>query len=226
MRDSRSVHVIHLGDVYFAGEAEEYRRHVLADGWWPVTDDQAEAGVGSWSLAGNHDLYGGAHAYFTVLLGDGRFRLQRDADGAATSWFRITLPSWDVIGTDTSWNDDPFEQGQTGLLQDPQAQRLAQWIAEDDGNDNERRKRLVLSHHQFMTVYDNGLLRVLEHGPEGLEPSDLTDHEWRSVLLPESTRQPPTRKATALVLSAHPLHAKRDVERAPTLRNDAAVNPG
>jgi hypothetical protein len=162
---ARHVHVIHLGDVYFAGEAEEYQGHVLAEGWWPVTWGQAADGVGSWSLAGNHDLYGGAHAYFTVLLGDPRFRRQRSADGSATSWFRLMLPSWDVIGLDTSWNDDPFSLGQTGDLQEPQAPRLAEWTAQADGDGHGGpRKRLVLTHHQLMTAYDNRLRRVLDQG--------------------------------------------------------------
>jgi 3',5'-cyclic AMP phosphodiesterase CpdA len=159
LEQQREVHVIHLGDVYFAGEADEYQRHVLADGWWPVTGDQAVQGVGSWSLAGNHDLYGGAHAYFTVLLADPRFRLQRSADGAPTSWFRLRAGAWDVVGLDSSWNDDPFEQGQIGLLQDPQAARLAEWVA-----DGEPRPRLLLSHHQLQTVYDNRLRKVLDAG--------------------------------------------------------------
>ena len=160
----RSVHVIHLGDVYFAGEAEECRDHVLADGWWPVTAAQS-TDVGSWALAGNHDLYGGARAYFTVMLDDPRFALQQSADGKPTSWFRLTSPSWEVIGLDTSWNNDPFEKGQTGLLQDPQADRLAEWISADqNGEPRERRKRLVLSHHQLLTVYDSRLKSVLDAG--------------------------------------------------------------
>jgi len=148
----REVHVIHLGDVYWAGQADEYRRHVLADGWWPVTAELTERGVRSWSLAGNHDLYGGARPYFTVLLGDARFRLQRSADGAPTSWFRLASPSWQIIGLDSAWNDDPRERGQTGLLQDPQLASLEQWLAQADG-----RKAILLTHHQFMSVYDGRL---------------------------------------------------------------------
>lgn len=150
--DGREVHVIHLGDVYFAGQADEYRRQVLDEGWWPVTNEQAEAGVGSWSLAGNHDLYGGARPYFSVLLGDPRFGRQQSNDGKPTSWFRLATPSWDIIGLDTSWNDDPFERGQTGLLEDPQAEQLAAWIAEDAA-----KRRLVLTHHQYLTLYDHRL---------------------------------------------------------------------
>jgi len=59
----RTVHVVHLGDVYFAGDPEEYRDPVLADPWWPVTTEQADTGVGSWALAGNHDLHGGARVF-------------------------------------------------------------------------------------------------------------------------------------------------------------------
>jgi hypothetical protein len=176
---ARAVHVIHLGDVYFAGEAEEYRRNVLADGWWPVTNDQADKGAGSWSLAGNHDLYGGAEGYFTVLLAEARFRLQRSADDSPTSWFRLRLPSWDVIGLDSSWNDDPFERGQTGLLEDPQATRVAQWIDEDPLDaSGAPRKRLLLTHHQFLTVYDHRLSDVLrrdEPPPMHTKLSDVLD---------------------------------------------------
>ncbi len=156
--DGREVHVIHLGDVYFAGQADEYRRQVLADGWWPVTTAQAKAGVGSWSLAGNHDLYGGARPYFKVLLGDPRFRLQQSND-KPTSWFRLTTSSWDIIGLDTSWNDDPFERGQTGLLEEPQAEQLAAWIAEDAA-----KSRLVLTHHQYLTLYDHRLSDLRARG--------------------------------------------------------------
>jgi hypothetical protein len=152
----REVHVIHLGDVYFAGQPDEYRNHVLADGWWPVNAEQSDRGVGSWSLAGNHDLYGGARAYFDVLLADPRFHLQRSPDGQPTSWFRLTSPSWQIIGLDSSWDDHPFSMGQTGQLQAPQGEVITRWLQDAD------HKHILLSHHQFMTVYDDRLLRVAE----------------------------------------------------------------
>ena len=40
----RPVHVIHLGDVYYSGIAEEVRQRVLADGLWPVTTRAVRAG--------------------------------------------------------------------------------------------------------------------------------------------------------------------------------------
>jgi hypothetical protein len=149
MAEHREVHVIHLGDVYYAGEHEEYRNHVLADGWWPVTLEQATSGAGSWSLMGNADMFGGGHGYFKVLLGDPRFHLQRCADGNPTSWFRVSSEFWEVIGLDTAWDPDVLAQGDVGVLQDPQTDVVTGWI-----DAAPEKKRLLLSHHQFMTVYD------------------------------------------------------------------------
>ena len=67
----REAHVIHLGDVYYSGLPSEVQRHVLA--CWPVTAGQAQAGVTSWSLNGNHDMYSGGFGYFQTLLADPRF---------------------------------------------------------------------------------------------------------------------------------------------------------
>ena len=105
----REAHVIHLGDVYYSGLPSEVQRHVLD--CWPVTADQARAGVTSWSLNGNHDMYSGGFGYFQTLLGDPRFAAQRSADGAATSFFRLTSPSWDFAALDTSWDEDVLSKG-------------------------------------------------------------------------------------------------------------------
>jgi len=165
----RDVHVIHLGDVYFAGQAEEYRDHVLAEGCWPVTDAQADAGVGSWALAGNHDLYGGATPYFNELLGDRRFRRQQSDDGKPTSWFRLEAPAWQIIGLDSSWNDDPFFKGDYGLLQAPQAATVTQWLQDD------QRPGVLLSHHQFMSAFDPRLTNAPQTPPLVADLAELVN---------------------------------------------------
>lgn len=144
----REAHVIHLGDVYYSGTRGECERNVLAPGMWPVTAAQARAGVTSWALNGNHDMYGGGYGYFETLLGDKRFAAQRSADGKPTSFFRIVSPSWDLVGLDTSWNPDVLDQGHFGVLEDPQAKFVASVAAESD------RKLMLLSHHQLLSVYD------------------------------------------------------------------------
>lgn len=154
LAEEREAHVIHLGDVYYSGTRGECERNVLAPGMWPVTPAQARAGVTSWALNGNHDMYGGGYGYFETLLGDERFAAQRSEDGKPTSFFRIVSPSWDLVGLDTSWNRNVLDQGQLGVLEDPQAKFVASVAAESD------RKLMLLSHHQLLSVYDRDSAEV------------------------------------------------------------------
>jgi Calcineurin-like phosphoesterase len=142
----RQVHVLHLGDVYYSGlETEDQRRFLDL---WPVTQEQADAGVTSWSLNGNHDMYSGGFGYFGTLLRDPRFRRQRSPDGKPTSFFRLRSPSWDFIGIDTSWDTDVTSAGKVGVLTDPQGSYVAAAAAQSS------RKLVLFSHHQLLSVYD------------------------------------------------------------------------
>ena len=149
----REAHVVHLGDVYYSGLPGEDRRRFLD--CWPVTVAQAGSGVTSWSLNGNHDMYSGGFGYFGTLLGDPRFAAQRSPDGQPTSFFRLSSPSWDFVGLDTSWNSDVMSRGEIGVLQDPQAGYVARVAGESP------RKLVLLSHHQLTSAYDKADL-----GPE------------------------------------------------------------
>jgi hypothetical protein len=148
LTDGRQVHVIHLGDVYYSGFEYEDRNRFLKP--WPVTNEQAEAGVTSWSLNGNHDMYSGGFGYFGTLLGDHRFQAQRSPDGKATSFFRLRSPSWDFIGLDTAWETDVTSNGQIAVLHDPQAKYVADVAA------GSQRKLVLFSHHQLVSFYDKG----------------------------------------------------------------------
>ena len=146
LADHRQVHVLHLGDVYYSGfEYEDQQRFLDL---WPVTGEQAGAGVTSWSLNGNHDMYSGGFGYFGTLLADPRFRLQRSADGKTTSYFLMRSPSWDFIGLDTAWDTDVVSNGQVAVLQDPQASYVAGIAAQPE------RKLVLFSHHQLVSFYD------------------------------------------------------------------------
>ena len=147
LAQGREVHVIHLGDIYYSGLSGEVQRNFLAPGLWPVSLDQSRQGVTSWSLNGNHDLYGGGHGYVGSLLGDERFSRQRSSDGATTSYFRLTSPTWEIVGLDTSWDKEVLARGFAGVLEDPQGQYVAKVAAESD------RKLMLLTHHQFVSAY-------------------------------------------------------------------------
>jgi hypothetical protein len=142
----RQVHVIHLGDIYYSGLESEDKRRFLD--LWPVTAEQADAGVTSWSLNGNHDMYSGGFGYFGTVLGDPRFTHQRSADGKPTSFFRLRSPSWDFIGLDTSWDTDVTSAGQIAVLQDPQGRYVAEAAARS------ARRLVLFSHHQLVSIYD------------------------------------------------------------------------
>jgi calcineurin-like phosphoesterase family protein len=162
LADGREAHVIHLGDVYYSGDDAEYDRRLLADGLWPADAGDAAGGVTSWSLNGNHDMYSGGWGYFDHLLAEERFAAQRSPDGRGTSFFRITSPSWELVGLDTSWEADPLSLGRSAALHDPQAAFVARVAGESD------RKLALLSHHQFVSVHDPQEI-------DGTLPSKLAD---------------------------------------------------
>jgi hypothetical protein len=142
----RQVHVLHLGDVYYSGlETEDQRRFLDL---WPVSQDQADAGVTSWSLNGNHDMYSGGFGYFGTLLQDPRFKSQRSPDGRPTSFFRLRSPFWDFVGLDTAWDTDVTSAGQIAVLQAPQGSYVANVTAGSSS------KLVLFSHHQLVSVYD------------------------------------------------------------------------
>ena len=142
----REAHVIHLGDVYYSGLPSEDQRRFLA--YWPVTSDQSGAGVTSWSLNGNHDMYSGGYGYFETLLADPRFAAQRSPGGQPTSYFRLTSPSWELIGLDTAWDPNVLSTGAVAVLEDPQAGYVAKVASES------ARKVVLFSHHQLTSVYE------------------------------------------------------------------------
>jgi hypothetical protein len=130
--------------------------------------------VTSWSLNGNHDMYSGGFGYYQNLLGDPRFAAQHSADGAATSFFRLTSPSWDFVGLDTSWDTEVLTKGASAVLQDPQAEFVATVAKASD------RKLFLLSHHQLDSAYDKediGPVLTAKLGPV-LETGRVTAWWW------------------------------------------------
>jgi calcineurin-like phosphoesterase family protein len=152
----REVHVVHLGDVYYAGTRWEARHRFLDH--WPVYDDEA-ARTGSWCLNGNHDMYSAGEGLFDVILADDRFARQRTDDGQVTSEFHLRNEHWDVVGVDTSWKFHLRDvRGGAGFLQ----RRQRRWIA--DRLDGSTRRSLLLSHHQPFTREAAGDAGVVEVG--------------------------------------------------------------
>jgi hypothetical protein len=147
LAEGREAHVIHLGDVYYSGDWEEYDMRMLGPGLWPVRPEHAERGVTSWSLNANHDMYGGGWGYFDHLLADERFAGQRSSDGRGTSLFRLRNSRWDLLGLDTGWTSRLLDRGHEARLEGHQDE----WVEEvtRDG-----RRAMLLSHHQPVTGHE------------------------------------------------------------------------
>lgn len=136
----REVHVVHLGDVYYAGTRWEARERFLRH--WPV-DLDAGPRVRSWCLNGNHDMYAAGEGLFGVILADPRFTGQRTERDEPTSEFHLRNADWDVVGLDTSYRFHLRDlRGAAGHLQ--RGQRA--WLTGRLGGS--ARRRLVLTHHQ------------------------------------------------------------------------------
>ncbi|RSL18359.1 calcineurin-like phosphoesterase family protein [Edaphobacter aggregans] len=129
----RSVHVIHLGDVYYSGWRYEYMKRFLP--YWPV-DANDGAAIPSWCLMGNHDMYSGGYAFYGTLLSDMRFAKQQRC-----SYFSLYNQHWRILGLDTAWDDNG--------LKDPQGVWAKDLASRDD------RKLLLLSHHQLFSAYES-----------------------------------------------------------------------
>lgn len=136
----RDVHVIHLGDVYYAGFEHEYDNNFL--NYWPVLPGEADK-FASYNLNGNHDMYSGAFDYFDYLLADRRFRRQQQC-----SFFGLENDFWQILGLDTAYVD--------GALQPPQAD----WVLKTRTN-APHKKGILLSHHQPFSAFEQAPPGVL-----------------------------------------------------------------
>lgn len=82
-------HVIHLGDVYYAGTPREVRRHFL-DVWNAFGPRRARY----WAMNANHDMYSGGYGYFEHIL---------PAIKQPASYFNLQNRHWRLLGLDSAY---------------------------------------------------------------------------------------------------------------------------
>lgn len=132
-------HLIHLGDVYYAGREFEYQTRFLKH--WPVDEGQR---IGSWNLNANHDMFTGGHGYFGCLDSDPRFEPQQ-----GYSYFALENEHWIVAGLDTAWEAEGLK-GDRGGLQSPQIDWLLELRRRSPG-----KRLMLLSHHQPFSLFED-----------------------------------------------------------------------
>jgi hypothetical protein len=120
-------HVIHLGDVYYAGTAREIKERFLK--YWPTPPAPGR----SFALNSNHEMYSGGYGYFDVTLKEFK---------QPASYFSLGNKNWRFIGLDTGYVDHDLNNEQV------------EWLAgQFTGSSNP--KTILMSHHQLFSAYEN-----------------------------------------------------------------------
>jgi predicted phosphodiesterase len=148
--------VIHLGDIYFAGTAEECQANFLAPLRAALPDQRL------FTLCGNHDVYSG---------GDGYYGLLRQL-GQPASYFCLRSPdrAWQVLAADTGLHDrDPFDEAAALTRLDP-AEEL--WHA--DKLRGFPGRTVFLTHHQPFSAFAQ-IGPLARHDP--VNPNLMASHD-------------------------------------------------
>ena len=121
---------VHLGDVYYAGTADEEADYLLK--YWPP------GLLGSFTLNSNHEMYPGGRPYFDKAVGGPLFKQSQ----APFSFFALENSHWVVVGLDSAYNAGELDLYMNGSLGNNNDQvsflrKLAQ----------KGKKVIVLTHH-------------------------------------------------------------------------------
>ena len=145
--------LLHLGDVYYAGTADEFRGNFLD----PI--NAIAPNIPVYTLSGNHDMYaGGAPFYWVLTQLNATPALQPYQQKA--SYFCLRSANWQILGMDTGLHDcDPLTVTTNVTFLDA---KEAAWHV-DKLNNAGGRQTILLSHHQPFTAFGDGV----GQGPSG-----------------------------------------------------------
>jgi Calcineurin-like phosphoesterase len=145
--------LIHLGDIYYAGSADEDRANFL-----DIINSLAPE-IPVFTMSGNHDMYSGGAPYYWLLSQLNSVPALQPYQQKA-SYFCLRSPNWQILAMDTGLHDcDLFTTTTNVTYLDPLE---AVWHL-DKLKNAEGRRSIVLSHHQLFTAFGDGIGR----GPSG-----------------------------------------------------------
>lgn len=208
IRNCSPHYTLHLGDVYYMGEATEVRenclgerRHNYTGVHWPMGSH------GSFALMGNHEMYSGGQGYFRQLLpGLGVLKESHMVgDPQSASYFCLETEHWVVLGLDTGYHsggvpwlttvplinripflnvDARFDEKMLGWLQ-----RTMNAMREKGSRD---KPILLLTHHQPVSSFEHPYAKPAEQlaRPELLSGREFVwiyGHEHRLTIYKKQT---------------------------------------
>lgn len=145
--------LIHLGDIYYAGTADENRQNFID------LINAAAPNIPIYTLSGNHDMYSGGQPYYWLLTQLNTTAALQPYQQQA-SYFCLRSANWQILAMDTGLHDcDPFAVTSNVTFLDP---KEAIWHADKLSNAGGR-QTILLSHHQLFTAFGDGI----GQGPSG-----------------------------------------------------------
>ncbi len=142
IRAARPHIVIHLGDIYYAGQKNESEEFLAR---WPLAASDGAIPPGtSFALNGNHEMFSGALPFFEVVL---------PKFGQKASYFGLRNTYWQILGTDTAYVPhclpNPDDAAAAGA---PLVGHQWVWLA-DKLRNPAGRETILLSHHQPISAF-------------------------------------------------------------------------
>lgn len=147
---------IHMGDTYYVGNAQEIAENFdpTQGGSWPYGN------LGSFAMAGNHEMYSGGQSYFTQLLpsmGAYQANIEEPVQVQQASFFCLENENWRVIGLDTGYTclKGITETDNTDL---ELRQEQLDWLENVVNLKGDNRGIIILSHHQCFSAFESEFL--------------------------------------------------------------------
>lgn len=185
-------YMIHLGDVYYVGDDQEVQENFLGNPVGQYTPTKFPPGsVGTFAMLGNHEMYGGGAPYFMEMIGPSGCCDTGAGEKQKASFFCLETPSWRIVGLDTGYNSvgTPILGSIPIIKKIPWfgancelREELIAWLSSNVKPQQNKKPTLLLSHHQYYSVYEDAYSRPAEQLKDffaGQEVVWIWGHEHR-----------------------------------------------
>jgi len=174
MKTSSPHCTLHLGDVYYMGEAREVNENCLGEPTARYTGvDWPTGSLGSFALMGNHEMYSGGQAYYQTFLNRlGLLNPDKSVkESQSASFFCLDTGHWLVLGLDTGYHSG----GMPGLAVVPLINRISfldvdarfddkmmAWLKQTIKTvraNGTKKPILLLTHHQPISSFEHAFIK-------------------------------------------------------------------